>query len=270
MLRLVASFDELAANPVGRALAGASFLAWCATPRLTGTVHFGRRDTPDAQLLTRLYGLATHRALRRPLRRVVDGRDLRDIDQDAWAQMTSAVVARGTIVDGIFERQAVLVSPDVAGVRTAALLPAFGPNDTYRVFSDAAEAYAWADPSDGPAAHRAIEALRAELAVTGGLVVKARTWIAAHLRDARIETCAAALGVSPRSLQRAFSSSRQTFRSVLTEERIAAARAQLLHGDAKIEAIARAVGCSSASQLGALMRRAGLAPPSQIRASRAR
>lgn len=268
MLRLVASFDELAASPIGCALAGASFVAWCATPRLTGTVHFGRRDTRDADTLTRLYGLAAHRSLRRPLRRVVDGRDLHNVDDDAWAQMSATLLAQGRPREGMFERQAVIVAPTVEGVRTSALLPAFGPNDAYRVFVDAAEAYAWADPTDGPAAHDAVEALRAEVGVAGTLVVKARAWIAAHLRQARIEPCAAALGVSPRSLQRGFTTAGQTFRGVVTAERVAAARAQLLEGDAKIESIARAVGCSSASQLGVLMRRAGLGPPSRVRAAR--
>lgn len=267
MLRLVASLEEVEANPVGCALAGGSFLTWCATPRLTGTVHFGRRDTHDAHTLTQLYRLAAHPSLVRPMRRVVDGRALHDIDEEAWAQMAAHLTQSGAL-EGFFERQAVIVAPNVHGVRMSALLPAFGPNDVYRVFVDAAQAYAWADPADGLAALSAVEALRSELVVTGALIVKARVWISTHLREARIDACARALGVSSRSLQRGFTSSGQTFRAVVTAERVAAARARLLEGDAKVEAIARAVGFSSASQLGVLMRRAGLQSPSQLRASR--
>ncbi|MDQ3364682.1 MAG: hypothetical protein M3680_04560 [Myxococcota bacterium] len=272
MLRLAASLDELdrEAGPVGRALVGGSFLTWCATPRLVGTVHFGRRETGDAHTLTRLYGLAEHPALRPPLRRVVDGRALTGIDDDAWTQMMQAIAPHASKLRTLFERQAVLVESSVHGARHAALLPAFGPGDTFRVFTDPEAAYQWADPADGPAAQQAVQALLDELDTAGDVKLRARAWVAGHLRGARIDACAGALGVSTRSLQRQLAAARLTFRDIVAAERVAAAQARLSEGSAKIEAIAREVGCSSASQLGVLLRRAGLGSPSALRSPRSR
>ncbi len=268
MLRLAASIDDIESGPVGRAIAGSSFVTWCTTPRLVGTVHFGRRETADAQTLARLYAVARHPTLRRPLRRVVDGRALKGVDDDAWNHMMTAIAPHAVDLRDLFERQAVIVEPNIHGARNAALLPAFGPSDQFRVFSDADEAYRWADPEDGPAAQEAVGALLEELGSIGDVAGRARAWIAAHLRDARIASCATALGVSTRSLQRELTAAGLTFRGLLAAERVAAAEARLVHGAAKIDAIARDVGCSSASQLSVLMRRAGLKRPSDVRASR--
>lgn len=253
---------------MGAALAGTSFLTWCATPRLVGTVHFGRRDTVDAHTLIRLYALARHPVMKRPLRRVVDGRRLAGIDGDAWTRMTGAVMPQLDTLRGLFERQAVIVTPSLEGARNVALLPALGPGDEYRVFTDADEAYRWADPVDGPRAHAAVARLLEELATTDDLVLRARAWIATHLRDARIQRCAIALGVSARSLQRHLSAAQTSFRQIVTSERLAAARERLVDGASKIEAVARDVGFSSASQLGAALRRAGLPSPARVRENR--
>lgn len=268
MLRLAASLDEIERGPVGRALTGASFLTWCTTPRLVGTVHFGRRDVPDAHTLARLYSLVRHVELRPPLRRVVDGRALKGVDDDAWNYMMAVVSQQAHGMRDLFERQAVIVEPTIDGARNAALLPAFGPSDQFRVFADADEAYRWSDPEDGPAAHQAVDALLAEISTAGDVAVRTRAWVAAHLREARIATCASTLGVSTRSLQRHLTAAGLTFRAIVTDERVAAAQARLLHGAGKIDAIARDVGCSSASQLSVLLRRAGLERPSEVRAAR--
>jgi len=268
MLRLAASLDEIERGPVGRALTGGSFLTWCMTPRLVGTVHFGRRDTRDAHALGRLYSIVRHVELRPPLRRVVDGRALKGVDDDAWDYMMTVVTQHADGMRDLFERQAVIVEPNIHGARNAALLPAFGPIDQFRVFTDADEAYRWADPDDGPAAHDAVRALLDELDTTGDVAARARAWVAAHLRTARIAPCAVALGVSTRSLQRHLTAAGLTFRAIVAAERVAAAQVRLVHGAAKIDAIARDVGCSSASQLSVLMRRAGLKRPSDERAGR--
>jgi len=267
-LTLVAQFEELAVCPVGRALAGDSFLSWCYSPRLGGTVHFGQRGASDAAVLVRMYGLVGHRALRLPLRRVVDGREFSNVDDDAWSMMVGRVGPRIDALRGIIERQAIIVMPGPDGVRVSGLLPALGPGDPFRIFEDAAEAYAWADPDDGPAAHAAVEQLRSEIGGTARVVSAARAWIRNNLRTASVTACGNQLGQSRRSLQRHLASAGVSFRALVSEVRVEAARALLLEGDGKIASIAHTVGCSSASQLGTLLRRAGESPPSAIRSTR--
>jgi AraC-like DNA-binding protein len=269
-LRLVSSLDELVRAPIGRALAGSSFLAWCHGPRLVGTVHFGQRTESDARLLARLYELATHPALRPPLRRVVDGRALAGIDEDAWDHLTRTVVPRIDGLRGLFERQAVIVAPGLRGARTAALLAALGPGDVFRPFIDAEEGYRWADPVDGDAARAAVEEIltrREGLRVIQGRV---RAWIGANLAEATAPACARALGLSTRSLQRELAAAGASFREMVVEARIRAACALLVETDTKVELVARAVGCSSSSQLSVLLRRAGLPTPAALRAERRR
>ena len=50
-LRQANSLDELYADPVGRWLAGRSFLYWCATPALFGFSLWGRPDQQDMEAL---------------------------------------------------------------------------------------------------------------------------------------------------------------------------------------------------------------------------
>lgn len=263
-LRLALSLADYVRSPVGAALAGASFLTWCATPHLVGTVHFGHRDVDDARTLLGLYPLAGHPDLRAPLARVVDGRAFAGIDEAAWSVMADAVRRDHARLRGVFARQAVVVEEGLGGARTAALLPAFGPDDDFRLFTDPDEAYAWADPAQGRAAAGLVETLRAELGV-GDVEPRVRAFVASHLRTATVEACAASLGLSTRSLQRKLRDQGTSFRSLLAEERARAAHALLRTSQGKIEAVARAVGCSSSSQLGVLLRRFGFPAPSILR-----
>ncbi len=196
---------------------------------------------------------------------MVDGRALAAIDEDAWQLLEEEVAKVRPRAGGLFERQAVVVGPGVRGARTAALLPALGPGDSFRLFTDPNEAYRWVDPTDGPGAQALVDELVASIAM-GSIEVAVRTWIGDHLRSGDLERCARALGLSSRSLQRKLGAAGLSFRSLLAEERSRAARALLLAGDAKVESVARAVGCSSSSQLGVLLRRAGLPAPSAMRA----
>lgn len=264
-LRLALSLDDYARRPIGSALAGASFLTWCATPELVGTVHFGHRDATDARTLLGLYPLARHPALHPPLRRIVDGRGLAGIDDEAWTLMAEGLRDELTRLRGLFARQAVVVEPGLSGARKAALLPALGPDDTFRLFTDASEAYAWADPVHGPAAQAMVASICADLG-PGDLEPKVRAFLASHLRQADVDRCAAALGLSARSLQRGLRARGRTFRGLLSEERARAAQILLAADGGKIDTVARAVGCSSASQLGVVLRRSGLPAPSTVRA----
>ena len=265
-LRLMPSLREVSAAPVGAALAGRSFLTWCATPRLSGTVHFGRRDLGDASVLASLYGLASHPSLRPPLRRVVDGRAFEGVDEDAWAHMAEVMSQQTSALHGRFERQAVVVTGGVSGARTAALLPALGPGDAFRLFTNALEAYVWADPEHGRDAHAAVESLLETLGANA-LLARVRAWIAAHLREADLPACARALGVSSRTLQRRMAATGRSFRELVALERVEAARALLTQSRASVKSVAYAVGCSSSSQLGVLLHRAGLPSTSKLRAT---
>ena len=178
---------------------------------------------------------------------------------EVMSQQTSALHGR-------FERQAVVVTGGVSGARTAALLPALGPGDAFRLFTNALEAYVWADPEHGRDAHAAVESLLETLGANA-LLARVRAWIAAHLREADLPACARALGVSSRTLQRRMAATGRSFRELVALERVEAARALLTQSRASVKSVAYAVGCSSSSQLGVLLHRAGLPSTSKLRAT---
>jgi len=264
-LRLVSRVEELLSEPVGRALSGASFLTWCFTPSLAGTVHFGQRDVADATTLMRLYALVGHRSLRLPLRRIVDGRDFAGVDSDAWDLQVRVMGGRLPDLRHVIERQALVLRPGPEGVRVSSLLTTGGPGDPFEPFADPLAAFRWADPEHGPAAYAAVEALMAEVSGPSRVVAQVRAWIAANLRAASVEACARALGSSRRSLQRQLARAETSFRELLQRARVATARQLLTQSDAKVAAVAHAVGFSSTSQLSVALRRAGGPAPSRLR-----
>lgn len=264
-LALVSSYEDLQKALVGRALAGQSFVTWCYAPRLAGTVHFGHRDVSDAALLIRLYSLISHKDLRLPIRRVVDGRDFVGVGEDAWRLMTDRLAPVLPRRSGLIERQALILRPGAEGVRVASLLPTLGPGDPFKVFEDPAEAFEWADPDDGPAAFRAVEELIAGLQGPKHFASKARAWIEANLCRADVDRCALELGLSRRSLQRHLSAASTSFRELSMQARVETAKRLLSDPRLKVATVAREVGCSSVSQLGVLLKRAGLPLPSRQR-----
>ena len=265
--RLVKSVEDLRTRIVGRAVVGESFAAWCATPRLVGTIHFGVRTAHDSGTLAKLYALSDHPELEPPLWRVVDGRFLDRIEEDAWSFMVARVGPVTERLGDLFERQAVIVPPGVRGAKLAGLLGALGPGDKFRTFTDAPAAYAWAAPDGGAAAHTRVEQLLAML-VSRSPLVRVQAWVAAHLADATVDGCARALGTSARSLQRALHLAGHSFRSVLLSARSEAAAALLASPDTKVESVARLVGASSSSHLARMLKRAGSSAPSKLRRSR--
>lgn len=229
-----------------------------------GTVHFGVRAARDAQELANLYELSGHAQLKPPLRRVVDGRFLESIDEDAWSLLVDRVGPVTEKVRGLFERQAIIVPPGVRGARMTGVLGALGPGDSFRAFTCPPDAYSWADTVWGPAAHERVEELLS-LLLTRSSLVRVRAWLAAHLVDATLDGCARALGASSRTLQRSLSEAGHSFSSLLLSERVDAASALLASSDVKVETVARRVGAASASHLARMLRRAGRPPPSQLR-----
>jgi AraC-like DNA-binding protein len=102
------------------------------------------------------------------------------------------------------------------------------------------------------------------------LAARVRAWIRAHLRHADLALCARTFGMSTRTIQRRLGVAGKSFREIVAAERVAAARSMLVRAGTSIDAVAYAVGCSSSSQLGVLLRRAGYPSPSALRADSAR
>ena len=84
--------------------------------------------------------------------------------------------------------------------------------------------------------------------------------------NASLDGCAAALGLSGRTLQRELHRRDTSFSDELRRARVAAAGQLLRMTDLKMEAIAQRVGFGTASRMSAMLRRELSATPSMVRA----
>ncbi len=133
------------------------------------------------------------------------------------------------------------------------------------LFEARADAFAWLAVPAADA--HALEAMHA--AVAGSpLLRRVRDVIDRDLRGATLASAAGELGTSARSLQRHLADHGTAFRDELIHARIAAARRMLLDSNAKLEAIARELGFTSASAFIAMFSRVAGESPDAFRKRR--
>jgi AraC-like DNA-binding protein len=260
------SLDELARDPVGRYLAGDSFIHFCAAPDFWGVVLWGRPDHRQAMELGRSLVLGlSHPA--EPHVTLFDASRLEGSDPAAFRAAERYLSELGPSLARAVRRLA-LVRP--SGMNGAVIAGAFEvlprPFPT-AVFGDTAGACAWLGVEEGAAA--LVAALHAEVTGTPRVVPALRAWLDEHLAGVSVDDAAHALALSARSLQRKLGEAGTTFKAELAEARVRAARRMLAEGDAPLTAIAYDVGCASLQHFSALFRRRTHESPSAFRARHA-
>jgi AraC-like DNA-binding protein len=265
MLRAMrrSSLDELARDPVGRYVAGDSFVHFCAAPGFWGVVLWGRPDHGQALELGRslMLGLSPPAE---PHVTLFDASRLEGSDPAAFRAAGRYLEHFGPALRRHVTRLA-LVRP--SGMNGAVIAGAFEvlprPFPT-AVFGDAANACAWLGLDSGGA--ELVAALHAEVTGTPRLLPALRVWLDRHLSGVTVEEAARALALSARSLQRKLGEAGTTFSEELAEARVRAARRMLAEGDAPLTAIAYDVGCASLQHFSTLFRRRTSESPSAFRA----
>jgi transcriptional regulator GlxA family with amidase domain len=167
-------------------------------------------------------------------------------------------------------RQAFVHREGLVGASIAGLAPALRVPWEWRAFSNSAEAFEWIGH---PAAARVSEEVRAiaePLATRPESLRALGAYLSKHLQAATLRSAGRALGISERSLQRELAAAGTTFRREVSRARVEAATHLLSTTSAKLEAIARDVGCASSSHLSQLFRRERGETPAAYRARRAR
>ena len=257
----------MVANPVGRYWAGDTYIVWCASPTLAGSVHWGRPSERDVGEVMRLLD-PVHPALDGGHDFVMDTHGLEALD---WMTMvpTADYLRTRFPIWGRRVRRLAMVLPSgplagsVAGITQAVSFVV--PPYPVRICATVADAASWLDRDDARAALAEIDRLVADVRGLTPILRALRTYLARSLTLPTIAAAAQACGVSPRSLQRELARSGTKFGSELAAARVRAARALLESSDDKIEVIARRVGCPSASRLSALFRTALGETPAEYR-----
>lgn len=255
------SLDELARDPVGRYLAGDSFVHFCAAPGFWGVVLWGRPDHREAMALGRslMLGLAPPAE---PHVTLFDASRLEGSDPAAFRAAERYLGHFAPALARHVERLALVRPSGMNGAVVAGAFEVLPRPFPVAVFGDAAAACAWLGV-DGAGL---VAELHAEVTGTPRVRPALRAYLDRHLAGASVEEAARALALSPRSLQRRLGEAGTTFSEELAEARVRAARRMLADGDAPLTAIAYDVGCASLQHFSALFRRRTQESPSAFRA----
>ncbi len=231
--------------PARRFFAGRTFLYWQDGTRAFGTVMWGRPLEADVDAMIPFFELgvdarfAGHASF-------VDCRAVESIDMIAFGKLLAYLGRRRHVWGPNVGRQAILHPDGFVGTVVAGALHVTRPPYPFACFQgDAADAFAWCRVAE---LHPAIDAIRSSFVERPEI---SRSVLAAFKRHGLLGVAelARALGISQRTLQRRLGQAGTTFRQE-RERHLDLEIEGLLNGtDLDLEAIAAAVGLSSASNL---------------------
>lgn len=264
-MQRVGSADELAANPVGNYWLGETMLVWCADERTCGTITWGQPTQAHVQELTRALDLARHPALASGFIVFTDASAIEVVDWQPFTMLATYVRERLAEWATVITKQAVIVPSGPAATMLAGMVPLLGMTYPMKFFEDRTEAIAWLERPNVAEAITEANELAASARSLTPTVQRLRGWLEGALHDATLDTAAAALSSSARSLQRELQAASTSFTAELQAARVRVAVRKLTETDEKIDAIARDVGCVSASQLSALFKKHVGETPARVR-----
>lgn len=249
--------DAFEASPLGRFTTTGSVLVWCASPTLCGAYAWGRPDPAETKSVLRLFDQYP-RMMSKTFDIVLDARAVEAVDEEALVAVTAWMWRhRAALLECI--RVTSVIREGRAGFLLAGLLPTIANSGRFRVSTDVAEAFrgVLAEGADELAGE--VESIAAHLRGVPACVQAVRALLEARL-DATLEDAATALGMSPRSLQRALRSDGTSFHAEVAAARLAAASELLSSTDLKLAAIAAQVGLSERALTLLFQTRTGLSP----------
>jgi AraC-like DNA-binding protein len=255
-------------DPIGRCVAGETFVMWCATSDLVGSIQWGTLRADEIRLMFEHMQAARHPDFAPKGRVLMDCRDLTRVDPDAFAAFAEHAREALSRWATRVERHAMVVPDGMSGVLLAGPLPLLAPPYPFRFGTDLDEALDFVAHPEARAAHAEALAIADELRGSSRLVERLRAEIVRDLEASSVERCATALRLSTRSLQRELGQLGTSFSDELRRCRVAAARDLLLMSDTKIEAVAARVGFGTASRLSAALRRELGVTATELRARR--
>jgi AraC-like DNA-binding protein len=271
-----ASIEEFLAAPIGKWIAGKSFVIWAYSPSLAGSVYFGRPGEDDFPALLQMAPLPLHPAFAAPFDAVIDCTRIEGLSAQSFEVLVRYLGEVHPIVGRI--RRVVVVRPSssTGNMASATLGGLFHEWVATRfpaaLFTDGAEAFRWLKRPRGDVERGLVDATLAQALGVPPLLRGLRDWLSAQLQEGAappsVLGAARSLGLSPRSLQRHLHEAGTRFRAEVDRARVRAAEGLLIDGDAKLEAIARQVGCASLSHFSTLFRRATGEAPSDFRQRR--
>ncbi|MEO6574494.1 MAG: helix-turn-helix transcriptional regulator [Polyangiaceae bacterium] len=245
-----AEVAEFLKAPVGRCIAGDSWLYFYPRIGLCGFVVWGRPRAEDVATLGRVLALELAEPAHVSL---VDMRRVESVEAAAFKALEDYVRAHREALSRVVTKLALVRPHGMMGAVTAGFFSVQAPPYPVEVFEDAAPALAWlgVDEAFAGELERAIELATGAPPLLRGL----RAWIGTHLDAPAIGDAAHALGTSERTLQRKLREHETTFQNEVNLARIEAAKRLLLDTDTQLTRIALDIGCGSLPAFSSLFRK---------------
>jgi AraC-like DNA-binding protein len=251
-------------DPVGRwVVASPTMIVFCAAKDLCGCTAWGRPSREDTARLLEVFGGFRHPSIAPRFDVVLDGRAIEGIDPEALQALIAWLDACKSELAARVRVQYGVIADSLVGVTLAGILPVLGDTHAFRVVHDPKDAFR----ALSPAGEAIAEEVYAAVGVARGTpreLRELRDLLHARAGGATIQSAARALRVSVRTLQRLLRERGTTFRDEVRDARFDAARELLVHGDAKVAAIAGRVGLSE-NALARLVRDKTGATPAELR-----
>ncbi len=257
-MQAAADLDDFLASPVGRYLAGRTFLYFLRPkPNLSGFALWGRPNEEDAKRLVQvLDGLRQIVAARLSL---VDASRLSGADRAAFNVIARHVALHRDAYGHNVTRQAIVRPSNMEGAVVAGFFNIVACPFPVELVDSVEQGLAWLGAS--PSLAGELGAMCAEAMGTDPLVMQLRGWLEVHLAEASLSATARALGLSLRTLQRKLGEAGTSFQVEYNRVQVQVAQRLLLDTDLNLTAVALEVGCTSLQHFSDLFKRlVGLSP----------
>ena len=262
-MRAAATIEQFVRAPIGRWIAGRTFVVWCWSEDLGGAAIWGQPTETDFDQMFALVDAYQRDAVTRSV--VTDVGRIEAVSATAYAALLEHTRRRLPFYAERVRRHAMVRSGGLLGGLAEGFFPLLGAEHEWQVFESAEQAFGWLDRPDGGTAWRAVERIVDDASHTNPDQQRLRAYLRAHLGDATLGSASRALRVSERTLHRRLQAAGTCFRDELAAARVGAAQRLLIETDIKLETIARRVGCGSQAQFTHLFRRTVGQSPSAFR-----
>jgi AraC-like DNA-binding protein len=243
--------------PVGRYIAGRTWLLFCADQELSGAIAWGRPAGTDARNWT-----AAARGLRgMPHARYLDVRRIEALSDRAFDTLAEHITTvRAETTRAALVHSGGLIGAAAAGFGSVRALP-----DQVEFFTEPFDALTWLGRNDAAELARELDQLQANAAGSSPIVRDLRAILGTHQDGTDLGTVASALGLSERSLQRRLTAEGTSLQNEVKLARVRAAQRLLLETEANISEIALEVGCASSQHFASIFRDVTGTSPKQWR-----
>jgi AraC-like DNA-binding protein len=258
-----ADIAEFLRAPVGRCIAGRSWLYFYASDAFCGFLLWGKPMQEDVERLVRVLRVELDRA---PHVSLVDARRVEDADPRGFRVLEKYVRAHAAALEKCVERLAIVRPEGLLGAVTAGFFGIAPQPYPVKLFDDREKAAAWLGVRDAKRVLGDIAHEETRAAGVAPLLRDVRALLESRLDRATLADAAKAIGMSERTLQRKLGEHDTTFAAEVNQARVRVAKRLLREGDAKLTQVALEVGCASLPSFSALFRRATGETPSAWRA----